>query len=53
VISVTLVVKSHNVFATDTGMKCCSKHCCNKTMDDKIAFYRECCSPNCKKSWRI
>jgi len=28
-----------------------SQHCCHKTMDDQIALYRECCFPNCKKSW--
>jgi len=30
-----------------------SQHCCDKTMDGKMALYRECCFPDCKKSWRI
>jgi len=29
----------------------CSQHCCDKTMDGKMALYRECCFPNCKISW--
>jgi len=30
-----------------------SQHCCDKTMDEKLGFYRECCFPNCTKSWWI
>ena len=30
-----------------------SQHCCDKTMDDKMALYLEFCFPNCKKSWWI
>jgi len=30
-------------------MKHTSQHCCDKTMDDKMALYRECCFPNCTK----
>jgi len=29
---------SHNSFATVRGMKCTTQHCCDKTMDDKMAF---------------
>jgi len=32
-------------------MKYTSQHCCDKTMDSKMTFYRECCFPNCSKSW--
>jgi len=48
-----LVVKSHNGFATVREMKCTSQHCWDKTMDDKMALYRECCFPNYIKSWWI
>jgi len=34
-------------------MKYTSQHCCNKTMDGKMALYRECCFPNYTKSWWI
>jgi len=27
-------------------MKYTSQHCCDKPMDDEMALYRECCSPN-------
>jgi len=32
-------------------MKHTSQHCCDKTMDVKLALYRECCFLNCTKSW--
>ena len=32
-------------------MKYTSQHCCDKTMDGQMALYRECCFPNCTKSW--
>jgi len=32
-------------------MRYTSQHCCDKTMDDKMALHRECCFPNCTKSW--
>jgi len=51
VISVILVVKPHIGFATVREMKYTSQHCCDKTMDDKMALYRVCCFPNCTKSW--
>jgi len=41
------------------NIRCCkrdkynSQHVCNKTMDDKMALYRECCFSNCKISWWI
>jgi len=28
-----------------------SQHCYDKTLDGKTALYRECCFPNCTKSW--
>jgi len=28
-------------------MKYTSQHRCDKTMDDKMSLYRECCFPNC------
>jgi len=34
-------------------MKYTSQHCCDRTMDDKIALYRECCFPNYRKLWWI
>jgi len=52
-ISLYLVVKSHYGFTTVREMKYASQHCCDKTMDDKMALYRECCFPNCTKSWSI
>jgi len=36
-----LDVKSHNGFATVSGMKYASQHCCDKVMDDKLALYRD------------
>jgi len=48
-----LVVKSHNDFPTVREMKHTSQQCCDQTMDDKMAIYRECCFPNCAKSWWI
>jgi len=45
------VAKSHNGFATAREMKHTSQHCCDKTMGDKMALYREGCFPNRKKSW--
>jgi len=32
-------------------MKYTSQHCCDKTMDVKMALYHECCFLNCTKSW--
>jgi len=48
-----LVVKSHNSFAIVRQMKYISQHYCDKTMDDKMALYHECCFPNCAKWWQI
>ena len=51
-----LVVKSHNGFATVREireMQYTEQHCCGKTLDDKVALYRQCCFPNCTKSWWI
>jgi len=39
------------VFITVKEMKYTSQHCCDKTMDGKMVFYRECCFPNRTKSW--
>jgi len=36
---------------TTLEMKHTSQHCCDKTMDGKMALYRECCFTNCTKSW--
>jgi len=41
------MVKSHNGFATVREIKYTSQHCCDKTKDNKMALYRECCFPNC------
>jgi len=40
--------KSHYQFTTARDRKNTSQHCCDKTMDVKMAIYRECCFPNCK-----
>jgi len=32
-------------------MKCTSQHCCDKTIDSKMASYRESCFPNCSNLW--
>jgi len=48
-----LVVNSNNSFATVREMKFTSRCCCDKTTDDKMALYRECCFPNCTKLWWI
>jgi len=29
------------------------KYCCDKAMDGKMSWYRECCFLNCTKSWWI
>jgi len=42
------ICKSQNGFAAVGGINYTSSHCC-----DKMAFYRECSLPNCKKSWWI
>ena len=44
-----LVVKSHNSIVTVREMKYTSQSCSDKTMDDKMALYRECCFPDCTK----
>jgi len=36
---------------TRREMKYTSQNCSAKTMDDKMALYRECCFPNCTKLW--
>jgi len=46
-------VKSHCEFNTAREMQYTSQHWCHKTIDGKIALYREWCFPNCKKSWWI
>jgi len=35
--SVTFSSQAHNGFATVRGMKYASQHCCDKTMDNKMA----------------
>jgi len=40
-------------FTTIRSVKCISQHCCDKTMDVKIALNRECYFPSCTKSWWI
>jgi len=42
---------SLNNFATVREMKHTSQHYCGKIMYGKMAVYRECCFPNCTKSW--
>jgi len=34
-------------------MKYNSQQYCDKTMDDKMALYRECCFPSCRRTWWI
>jgi len=48
-----LVVKYHYEFTTAREVDYTSQPCCEKTMDGKMALYRECCFPNCTKSWWI
>jgi len=48
-----LVVNSHNDFPTVREMRHTSQQCCDQTMDDKMVLNRECCFPNCTKSWWI
>jgi len=43
--------QSYYGFTTVRQMKYTSQHRCDITMDGQIALYRECCFPNCKKSW--
>jgi len=38
-------------FATVGEVRYSSQNFCDKTMDDKMALYRECCFPNCIKLW--
>ena len=35
------IVKSHNGFAAVRDMKYTSQHCCDKTVDGRMALYRE------------
>ena len=46
-----LLVKPHYGFTTLGEMKYTSQHFCDKTVDDKIALYCECCFLNCTQSW--
>jgi len=46
-----MAVKSQYGFTTVREMKYSSQHCCDKTVDCTMALYRECCHPNCTKSW--
>ena len=46
-----LAFESHYGFTTVRKMKYTSQHCCEKTIDDRMGLYRECCFPNCKKLW--
>jgi len=54
-ISVISDTQSYNgvAGARPMEMKYSSQHCCDKTMDDKMALYHECCFPNCTKLWWI
>jgi len=52
-ISLYLVVKSHYGFTTVREIKQTSQHCCDKTMDGKMALYRECYFMNCTKPWSV
>jgi len=44
---------SSRVKTTPWAMKNTSQHCYDKPMDGKIALKRNCCFPNCTKSWLI
>jgi len=46
-----LAVTAHYAFTTVGEMKYTSQHGCDKTVKGKMASYRECCFPNCTKSW--
>ena len=48
-----LVVKRRFGVYIVREMKHTSQHCYDKIMDGKMALYRECCFPNCTKSWWI
>jgi len=50
-ISVIFGSQYHCEFTGVREMKYTSQHFCDKTMDGKMALYRECCFPNCTKSW--
>jgi len=47
------LVKSHYCVTTVREMKYTSQHCCDKTMDGKMALNCEYCFSNCTKSWWI
>ena len=49
-ISAILVVKFHWGFAALRGMCYTLQHYFDKTIDDEMALYRECCFTKCKKS---
>ena len=42
---------AHHRFTTVREMKYASQNFCDKSMDDKMALYCECCFPNCTQSW--
>jgi len=42
---------AHHRFTTVREMKYTSQNFCDKSMDDKMALYCECCFPNCTQSW--
>ena len=44
-------VKTHSAFTTVREMKYISQHPCDKITDGKMVLHRECCFPNCAKSW--
>jgi len=44
---------SHYGFSTVREVMCTSQLCCDKTTDGKMVLHRECCFPNCTKSWWI
>ena len=45
-----LPAKAHNNFPTVRELKHTSQHCCDKTVHNKMALYRECYFANCTKS---
>jgi len=52
-ISVRFGSQSPNSFVSVREMKYTSQYYCDKIMDDKLALYRECCSPNCTQFFQM
>jgi len=51
--AISEIFVGHYGFSSVRWMKYTSQHCCDETMDGNMALYRDCCFPNCTKSWWI